>query len=566
MKDREANPFRLKRIEQMPEEAIIRTYCEPLKATGLFVKENTVFQGPRGSGKSTILRRICRGPSAETVDSLPDGSLVVGTYLTLGHAWVASFQDPAVINGSQYFTQALNLSAVSAFASSLSRLAQQRGGLGDDLAVSWASYLSKCIYRSDEPRSIGVSQLQELCDSLLRDLRDAFFRTAFGEKANPPEKLIISAPFQPITDFVSFFPQTSSSRVSWFFAIDELDNLSEQQQRVVNTIVRNSQESYTLKIGCLPYGHKTHETLTEGNPLRVGDDFEYVALWGNPKDSECRDFARRLYQSRARLADDGTLPIEPADWLVSRSLTVRAASLRGFETSRDWDRYASESVGWQPELFGGETGSTGLREHLRQYHPALAMSVLRDQERGNRRAPLYAGWEETVDASDGNPRRLLRLLDRMYESARSAGPHLGELDQSEVIRSAAGGAFEKLRALPYYGTDIARMVESLGTMLSLRLDTSGRPTKDSCSFEVDLAALSERSLAAFRMGVDFGAFFPRQFDQRDGYPTGKHVFWLSFGLAAKYRLLLRAGEAISSRAFSEAIAVRMQGQLFSEKL
>jgi hypothetical protein len=545
------NPFRLRRVERMTEQEILRTFCPPHLQSGLFDRENVIFQGPRGSGKSTILRRLCAGPTPQLVDRTQDGALVCGTYLTLGQPWVSSFGSPSLVDPEvkqSLFVQALNVSALAAFAKALRKLSATTGDDFKEKETRWASWLAKSIKRDARP-VVSSDELQTICQSVLRDLRDAYLRKSIGEPASLPASLVVTTPFQSLVEFVDMVGDQLREPVCWMIAIDELDNLSFEQQRIFNTIVRNTQNAFTVKAACLPSGHKTHETVVGGNPLRVGDDFEYVALWASPKSQQCTDFCEKIFQSRAKLLPRSIVPAELIDWVGASTMTERAKKLKNFSSERDWDEFAKESE-LQAQLW---------KDEPRKYHPALALRVLRDAERGNAHVALYAGAKDVIAASDGNPRRLLRLFDRLFEASSSTV--VPEEVQSAVIRTAADGAFDRLAALPTHGLILSEMVDEIGNHLSQRLSSKKAVVADSCSFEVDPTLMTETTRAAFETGVDYGCFFPKEFDQRNGYPRNRHVYWLSFGLAPRYRLLLRSGEAVSHWSTGGFRAERIQGLL-----
>jgi len=94
--------------------------------------------------------------------------------------------------------------------------------------------------------------------------------------------------------------------VLFVYLIDEFENLSEAQQRYVQTLVRERQPPCTFKIGVRPYGLRTQQTLSAGEENR--ENAEYVALRldtelrERPEDAQL-DFAVNLVRQRLRQAD-----------------------------------------------------------------------------------------------------------------------------------------------------------------------------------------------------------------------------------------------------------------------
>ena len=62
------------------------------------------------------------------------------------------------------------------------------------------------------------------------------------------------------------------------YLIDELENLSEDQQRYVNTLMREKERPASFKIGARLYGVRTYETYSAGERNREGSEYEMVLL------------------------------------------------------------------------------------------------------------------------------------------------------------------------------------------------------------------------------------------------------------------------------------------------
>nr|VFK40444.1 MAG: hypothetical protein BECKTC1821E_GA0114239_100744 [Candidatus Kentron sp. TC] len=62
------------------------------------------------------------------------------------------------------------------------------------------------------------------------------------------------------------------------YLLDELEWLTETQQRYVNTLLRERRDPCSIKIGARLYGLKTHETMSAGETNREGAEFECLRL------------------------------------------------------------------------------------------------------------------------------------------------------------------------------------------------------------------------------------------------------------------------------------------------
>lgn len=91
--------------------------------------------------------------------------------------------------------------------------------------------------------------------------------------------------------------------VQYVYLVDEFENLSESQQRYVNTLLREKEIPCTFKIGARLYGVKTYGTYSADEENKEGSEFEALHLddilrrnRGYP------DFARELCTRRLRAA------------------------------------------------------------------------------------------------------------------------------------------------------------------------------------------------------------------------------------------------------------------------
>jgi hypothetical protein len=87
--------------------------------------------------------------------------------------------------------------------------------------------------------------------------------------------------------------------VQFAYLIDELENLTEAQQKYMNTLIREKEPPSTFKVGSRLYGFRTQRTFSAGEENRVGSEYEQILL-----DSQLREhpkyneFARQLVVRR----------------------------------------------------------------------------------------------------------------------------------------------------------------------------------------------------------------------------------------------------------------------------
>ena len=562
MSNDHSNPFRLRRVERMADDEIRRTYCQPQPNVRLTDSRNVILQGARGSGKSTVLRAVTDSPSPDGTFISADNALVVGTYISLGQTWVAGFQRRHWISSdkrSVLFDQALNLYIAEQFVTTAERLCDAITTDEQDTARSRAAamrIIARQLFKS--PASFDATDANSLRKALFGAqcaIREQSLRALFGEPLVPPREIISLDLFEPIraatADIAKLF---GTKPLLWTFAFDELENLSEEQQESFNTIIRNSSNPLVIKAASLPHGHKTLRTLGDNNPLVPGDDFEYLALQIDPKSPSGMQFCMDLYTKRVSGGRGGpSLPEDLKLWVGD--LDLRGRAQEAFAETEP-NKTLEEGV---RQLLDPAESDPKNDDSIRQYVPVFAMRVLRHKASGNAGVAAYSGFRDIVAASDGNPRRFLRILDRLFEESGGAAI-VSPGKQSEILRSVADGAFERLTALPGYGPRVRDFVGLLGSSLERRLHDTPRLLRDSCSIKLDLdnVGLLKPPLIA---AIAYGVLCPWEFDSRFGYPRGPHEYSLSFSLAPRYWLVLRRGKALELTELGRVSSIENPAQL-----
>ncbi|MDR1739863.1 MAG: hypothetical protein LBR45_03815 [Bacteroidales bacterium] len=124
---------------------------------------------------------------------------------------------------------------------------------------------------------------------------------------NDDKKLHIDILISPST-ITYQLPQLIKKYVPFFkdkiflYLIDELENISENQQRLIQTLIREKNTACTFRIGARLYGIKTYEALGSGEENKEGSEFEEVILddfLRNNKDYN--EFIRKICEHRLNL-------------------------------------------------------------------------------------------------------------------------------------------------------------------------------------------------------------------------------------------------------------------------
>lgn len=268
--------------------------------------------------------------------------------------------------------------------------------------------------------------------------------------------------------FAKHLPHLASIQV--VYLLDELENLTEPQQRYVNTLVREREAPCTFKIGSRLYGFRTQRTLSANEENRLSSEYEQVLLDDHLRTNpNYPDFARQLVAQRllasghsadrvdtqgldrlfdapaggrfeaaqTTFVDDNYLPPD-RPWVVKlrRQLegTGSAAALGGrdiddivacvacaefplveklniFLLYQDWSsakslRGSAESIREECEKFLADQPTKRHGHAWSHFKGDLLAQLLRDCRQRQR----YFGLETFIDMSSGIPRHLLIVL------------------------------------------------------------------------------------------------------------------------------------------------------------
>ncbi len=106
-------------------------------------------------------------------------------------------------------------------------------------------------------------------------------------------------------DLIFGIPRIVSERVKalrgclYLYLIDEFENLSEPQQKYVNTLLRERKSPCSFKIGARLYGVRTYSTFSADEDNKEGSEFEVLRLDAMLRENKrYKAFSKRLVAKR----------------------------------------------------------------------------------------------------------------------------------------------------------------------------------------------------------------------------------------------------------------------------
>lgn len=450
--------------------------------------------GGRGTGKTTVLKSLSyEGQARLSQNTGVVDSSFIGLYWRIDTSVVRAFEGPELSEQQwlRLFVHYVNLTLVALLLDFQSWIADQVPSEKVRLEERAIKKVAKSL-GIDTP--FTVNGLRDGVDDCLLQLEgavnsldsDAIATTSI--LGRPVELLIASLSSSSIL-----------SDKTYFFLIDEFENLTDYQQRVLNTLVKHAGDhQYTFKIGVREMGHRERATINRDEQLHDPADFALIDIADRFSDASFVDFSRQVCENRLERLRNGFDVLATVDELLpplteeaeaiklgvdEENLTTRETLKKLGASATEMAQYDSLSplsaylVHYWSES-QNKDALTVLREavdnptnwntRLSNYQHAMLYSIRR-RKRGFRK--YYSGWSTFAHLADGNIRYLLQLVHEALQMQLQTHDDLSVPLSAEVqTRSATqvgGRIVEQLQGLSANGGDLTRLVLSLGRVFGV---------------------------------------------------------------------------------------------------
>lgn len=309
-----SNPFSLTKANDLSDDQIQELWVDiaspdspdSLFSAGRFASPMPTFiLGSKGSGKTHLMRyasfalqkkRFDRNRKTPLAGARADG--YVGIYTLCSGLETGRFQgkgqsDEAWLEVFSYYLElSLGIAALAVIDDLLN------GDVPDNIEPMFCAAVGR-LFDSDPPLINGIGALIDEFERRRRDLDYQVNNAAFTGELVPN---ITASRGKLIFGIPQVFQNCSSDLGGFLFAyqLDELENLTEAQQKHVNTLVRDRRGPATLKIGARQFGIKTHATMSAGEENIKDSEFEELRLDLRFRRNEktYRDLVGRLVERR----------------------------------------------------------------------------------------------------------------------------------------------------------------------------------------------------------------------------------------------------------------------------
>lgn len=562
------NPFDLNKASDFTDQEIAEQWVDLANAAGGLVeilnpksRMPMLLLGGKGSGK-THLMRYCSAPvqaarhSGDVAQAaIADGYL--GIYVPLDALNTDKFarEEPVEEHWSLVFAHYFELWLATALSATIRDCARS-----PSLAFNESEFVAAVVELFDTEPAIVPSNLNELLDHLTRTRKniDSVVNNSRLRGERPLFDITFSAGRLAfgIPDLVARHAPALRD-VLFVYLIDEVENLTADQQRFLNSLIRYRRGSATIRVGGRLYGMKTFETTGSGEPIRRGAEYERVVLdeilreqpeqydglvrslvakrlerggyaaaaqtaidtyfeelenrdyWRSidrhlpkPKENQLAPYHRKLakdLKSSLGLDEPTITTIIDALQVPDHRFLEKAATFqfrKFWPTSPDGAVSLAFNVGDQARALaqGDREASADLVSLISYFSSDILAQLFHDYAR---RLP-YAGFGTMVELSQGITRNLLMNLKHIFRRSRFAGeePFMsGVISIKSQSDGVRDGAswFWEDAQPPSGGLQVRDAVESIA-ILFRTIRLSHSPSECAlCAFSVPLELLSENS-------------------------------------------------------------------------
>lgn len=494
---------------------IFDLFAEPYYFSVLQDNRPCVLEGGRGTGKTTVLRGLSyQGQYAIHKQQIEefDKTNFIGIYHRVNTNHVRAFTggNLEIEKWERVFAHYFNL----LICRDILIFIKWHQGLNIEDA-QFSPHACRII-----ANSINSSEKCDNLDTLLQifDLEMYSFQSEINNiiDGDLPKLSMAGDPIKVVTEHALSLTQFTNK--IFFILLDEYENYTDYQQKILNSLLKHSPESYTFKIGVRELGWRIKHTLNYSETLYDPADYVLVnierSLTNN--DSFFAEFAKNVCQQRiSRLLFDeiDTQIYNIEDSLKGLSIEEEAEMLEVTSTGyvKDFDRLPkalrnkTEQLSPLYKYFISYWASVhnydlidGVQDYLKNItswntrYDNYKYEMLFKIRRGRGKSGIqkyYCGWTTYTKLANGNIRYLMELVYRAYEkhllSDMALHVPVSPKDQTLAAQEAGYKNLMELEGLWKNGAQLTKLLLGMGRVFQVLASSEGKSAPEKNQFAVE---------------------------------------------------------------------------------
>lgn len=565
--------FEIDNAKNMPKSDVVETFVATDNFWRITAPKNHVILGSRGSGK-TVLGKMLSHDYLSSLDDQKAKKIIknkefIGVYLPTNVEWVGALKNKSWKDEREkemFFQWRLNVALGNAFL---------------DTMISCIRFYSendkdKLVLENKISRLISELWFDDVCDDI-KSLRKNLDKAEIEAEVNITHRHVneedswlktihstkfATSLFSPVKWAIKAVSELIelNNKTYWIVCIDEAEFLEEGYQRIINTFMRASADSPTIyyKMITMPFCHYTLETNVN-SPLNLGHDFDYIYIDQDPVKKEFGQcFVRDLFEKRMNHGHDGCGDLSLKE-LVGVTDILEKKELDWGARTEEFKllcMYSSDETVTRARKLIKQGNMRKFRDQVgRKIYPALLMRKYRSaaSKTGKSKAGVFSGEAMLVRCGDGNPRRIIRLINALLNETNTVDlakkirtktlPVISKSKQETVFERFSKGTLYRVKSEPGIGPELFRLINMIGNYMKDRLYNNKLGTEQVFSIRIP-----NNAPYLVREGVHratgLGLLFPHiqnQITENDMHSVTEYR--LAYVLAPHFSLIPRRGRA-----------------------
>lgn len=490
------------------QDSLFELYSEPSYFPELTTTRPCVLNGGRGTGKTTVLRSLSyvgqweilkrKFPNFTKEQLSAEGKKFeyFGFYYRANTYRLAAFQGSEISKEEwqKIFLHYFNI----LFSIQLLKFLEWYKTEIADLALFSIKDINNICDVLNVERASNFDQLSSSLNKVLIDIES--YINNIGIDSRP--RLSSSGALDNIFNIISEVPEFKNK--TFFLIIDEYENFRDEQQQVVNTLIKHTSTSYTFKIGVRKLGWRVRNTLNENENLISPADYVLIDIANKLNTDEFNLFAEEVCNSRINKLFENNpnakyktvkalfpeLSIDQEAELLGVSeiavdlrqeviLTENADLIKFTDEMKDSDlwvvKYLADGANQDFIIALNEMKQATLKYNKIEEYKYASLFSLRAKKSGIKK--YYAGWNVFSLLAAVNIRYLLELVEQTlllhYKREQSFNRPISYETQTTAAQFVGKKNLEELEGLTTYGGMLTKLVLGFGRIFNTLAANSG---------------------------------------------------------------------------------------------